>query len=390
MENIILQTDSYKVSHAEQYPPGTEQVYSYFESRGGKFNYVVFFGLQYYLKKYLEGPVVSIQGIDEAEHLLNQHFAGAIKFDRSKWEYIVDKYQGRLPVKIKAVPEGTVVPVRNVLMTIENTDPKCFWLTNYLETLLSQIWYPCTVATNSMEIRNLIHSFTEPTSENTNVDFKLHDFGYRGVSSQETSAIGSASHLLSFRGTDTLSSIKFIMEYYNTDKMPGFSVPASEHSTITSWGREREVDAYKNMLEKYPTGPMACVSDSYNIYEACWKLWGTELKDMVLERDGVLIIRPDSGNPPDVVLKVLNILGEFFGYTENELGFKVLNPKVRVIQGDGVNYEMIREIYEAITRDYGSANFMGKWAAENIGFGSGGALLQKMDRDTQKFAFKCS
>jgi nicotinamide phosphoribosyltransferase len=303
-----------------------------------------------------------------------------------------------LPVRIKALPEGTITPVRSVLMTVENTDPKCFWLTNYLETLLVQCWYPCTVATQSLEIKKVIAKYLLKTgcTDMSQILFKLHDFGYRGSTSQESAAIGASAHLLNFMGTDTVAGIELILNYYNNQigYMPGFSIPATEHSTITSWGREHEVDAYENMLKEYPKGTIACVSDSYNIYEACWKLWGTELKEQVLNRDGVLVIRPDSGNPPDVILKILNILGEYFGYSVNRAGYKVLNDKIRIIQGDGVNYQTIIDVYENITKAHssvmGEGRYVGKWAAENISFGSGGALLQKMDRDTQKFAFKCS
>lgn len=164
--------------------------------------------------------------------------------------------------------------------------------------------------------------------------------------------------------------------------MPGFSVPAAEHSTITAWGREHEADAYENMLTQFPSGLVAVVSDSYNIYEACEHLWGEMLKDKVLARDGVLVVRPDSGNPREVVLKVQDILGAKFGYTTNHKSYRVLNPKVRVIQGDGVNYWTIQDTLTAMNK--------AGWSADNITFGMGGALLQQLNRDTQKFAIKAS
>ncbi len=150
--NILLLTDSYKLTHWKQYPPGTEKVYSYFESRGGEFPEVVFFGLQYFIKKYLEGNVVNKEAIDEAEYIVSKHLSDKNLFNRKGWEYILKEYDGKLPVSIRSVPEGTVVPVSNVLITIENTDPNCYWLTNYLETLLVQTWYPITVATLSMHM----------------------------------------------------------------------------------------------------------------------------------------------------------------------------------------------------------------------------------------------
>jgi nicotinamide phosphoribosyltransferase len=380
--NIILKTDSYKLTHWKQYPENTQNVYSYFESRiGAKFKETVFFGLQYFLKEYLEGTVITLNKIQEAKRFTDQHLGPGL-FNENGWKYILDTYKGKLPVKICAVAEGTPVPESNVLMTIENTDPKCFWLTNYLETLLVQTWYPCTISTLSRENKKNIIRYLEETGDPKLIDFKLHDFGYRGVSSDEQAAIGAASHLVNFKGTDTLAGILMAQQYYNTKDMVGFSVPASEHSTITSWGRDHEADAMRNMLEKYPNGLVACVSDSWDIFNACSNIWGTELKDMVLNRNGTLVVRPDSGDPIKVVSQVIELLGEKFGFNTNKKGYKVLNDKIRVIQGDGINYEMIPNILEEMKYR--------KLSADNITFGSGGGLLQQVNRDTQRFAFKCS
>lgn len=380
--NILLLTDSYKLSHYKQYPPNTSQIYSYFESRGGKFDHITFFGLQYLLKNYLAGTVITQQKIDQAAKLYTAHFGKDTLFNRAGWQYILDKHQGRLPVRIKAVAEGMVVPAHQVMMTVENTDPACYWLTNFLETLLVQLWYPCTVATISREVRTLIQHYLEQTGDPQLIDFKLHDFGFRGVSSVESAGIGGAAHLVNFLGTDTVAALTFIQDFYETDEVAGFSIPAAEHSTITSWTQAGEQDAYSNMLAQYPTGLVAVVSDSYDVYHACEKLWGEALKEQVLQRNGTLVVRPDSGVPKDVVLKVVEILGEKLGYTTNAKGFKVLVPQVRVIQGDGVNYESIGEILANLA-NHG-------WSADNVAFGMGGALLQKVHRDTQKFAFKCS
>ena len=381
-------SDSYKVSHFVQYPPGTEVVYSYFESRGGKFPEVLFFGLQYIIKRYFTGRVVTIEKIREAEEYFQLHFGTLRNFNKEGWEYIVEKYDGHLPVSIKAVREGSVVPTHNVLATCENTDPKCFWLTNFLETLLVQAWYPCTVATNSRAQKLLIQEWMERTGcDLTTLDFKLHDFGFRGVSSVESSALGGLAHLVSFKGTDTMSAIVCGRHYYHCD-MAGYSIPASEHSTITSWGRDHELDAYRNMLVHYPEGIVACVSDSWDIFNATRNLWGHELRDMILSRhEGRLVIRPDSGDPPTVVVKCLELLGGPSGGFEHLVtrtctGHRLLPPQVRLIQGDAVCYEMIGKIYAAMAQ--------AGWAADNVGFGSGGALLQQMNRDTLKFAMKCS
>jgi nicotinamide phosphoribosyltransferase len=378
--NLLLLTDCYKLTHWKQYPPKTTKVYSYFESRGGDYDYTVFFGLQYLLKKYLEGKVVTQSKIDEAEEIAALALGEKRLFNRAGWEYILDNFDGALPASIKAVQEGTVVPTHNALITIENTDINCWWLTNYLETLLVQAWYPITVATQSREIKRLIFRFLKITGDLGLADFKLHDFGFRGVSSVESAGIGGAAHLVNFKGTDTIAALTVHRKYYG-HKMAGFSIPAAEHSTITSWGMENEVRAYENMLDQF-NGTRAVVSDSFNIFNACEKLWGEELKDKILNLNGSLIIRPDSGNPSEVVLKVIEILGEKFGSRVNSKGFRVLNDKVRVIQGDGVNYGSIKEILQTLLSN--------RWSADNISFGMGGALLQKLNRDTLKFAFKCS
>jgi nicotinamide phosphoribosyltransferase len=379
--NLVLQTDSYKFTHWKQYPPGTQFVYSYLESRGGMFEQTLFFGLQYYLREYLSGSVITEQDVHEARGFVDAHIGPGL-FNFEGWMHIVRRHEGRLPVVIKAVPEGSVVDVLNVLMTIENTDPKCYWLPNYLETLLLKVWYPITVGTLSHAIRTVFLAALERSGDPGLIDFKLHDFGYRGVSSEETAGIGAAAHLINFKGTDTVAGIRFLQHYYDSKEMEGFSIPAAEHSTITSWGRENEARAYDNMLTQFPTGLVAVVSDSYNVYEACEKLWGEVLRDKVLQRQGTLVVRPDSGYPRDVVLRVLEILGQKFGCETNSKGYRVLNPKVRVIQGDGVNYWTIQDTLTAMAR--------AGWSADNITFGMGGALLQQLNRDTQKFAFKTS
>ena len=378
-KNIILNTDSYKVSMFKQYPVGTTGVYSYIESRGGRYDRTVFFGLQAFIKEYLLDPLTQ-SDIDIAEEILTAH---GLPFNRAGWQYILDKHQGYLPVVIRAVPEGTVVPVSNVLATIENTDPECFWLTTWLETaLLRAIWYPTTVATQSWTIRKVILDALEKTGDPSLIDFKLHDFGARGVSSLESAGIGGAAHMVNFMGSDTVTGVLYAREFYNAG-VAAFSIPAAEHSTITSWGRDNEVDAYDNMLTQFakPGAIVAVVSDSYDIFNAASKLWGEELRQKVVDSGATVVIRPDSGDPDTVCRKLVQILGEKFGYTTNAKGYKVLN-NVRLIQGDGVNEHTIRTILGGFAA-YG-------WSADNIAFGMGGALLQQVDRDTQKFAMKCS
>jgi len=384
-ENLILLADAYKYAHHKFYYPGTTQIYSYLESRGGMFNETIFFGLQYFLKEYLQGPAFTQQDLDEADSFLQQVFERDDVFDKSKFQYILDRYNGHLPVKIKAVPEGTAVPTGNVLMTIENTDPECYWLTNFLETLLMQVWYPCTVATLSNQIRKVITQYYHETATDgaeAGIDFVLNDFGFRGVSSVESAKIGGAAHLLSFSGSDNLAGSGMAINYYDAKKVYGLSVPATEHSICTLLGREGELEIFKHVLRTFPTGTIACVSDSFNIFKACEEYWGTELRDEILNRKGTLVIRPDSGDPIMTLLEIFEILFTKFGFTENAKGYKVLPPQVRVIQGDGVNYNEIKNIYKALKENGISA--------ENLVLGMGGALLQKVDRDTQKFALKCS
>jgi nicotinamide phosphoribosyltransferase len=379
--NVVELTDSYKVSHWKQYPPKTTKIFSFFESRGGRFPEITFYGLQYYLKRYLEGSVVGRADLEEAEDDFNAHFGSGGLFNNAGWDRIRTVHGGRLPIVIHAVPEGLTIPTRNVLMTVENTDPELPWVTNYVETLLSMLWYPSTIATQSREMKKLVLRYLKDTGTPELIDFKIHDFGFRGSTSVESAGIGGSAHLISFKGTDTFQGIRVAKKYYG-EKMAGFSIPAAEHSTVTSWGKDGEVNAYRNMLEQFPTGLVAVVSDSYDIYHATKNLWGGKLRESVLAREGTLVVRPDSGNPPDVVHTVLDILGETFGFEVNAKGYKVLNPKVRVIQGDGIDYDMIGTILERLKST--------GWSADNIAFGSGGGLLQKVDRDTQKFAFKCS
>lgn len=377
--SIILNTDSYKCSMFKQYPPGTEYIYSYIESRGGVYDLTVMFGLQAFIKEYLTKPITQ-DDIDEAESIITAH---GEPFNREGWQYILDKHKGYLPLKIRAAKEGSVIPVRNVLATIVNTDPKVPWLTTWVETpLLRAIWYPTTVATQSWYIKQLIKGYLEKTGDPTTIDFKLHDFGARGVSSLESAGIGGAAHLVNFKGTDTLAALLIARKFYGDD-MAGYSVPAAEHSTITSWGRENEVEAYRNMLKQFakPGSVVAVVSDSYDIFNACRSLWGGELRQEVINSGATLVIRPDSGDPAKVVLQCLQILKEQFGFYINDKGYKVIN-NVRVLQGDGINWSSIRDILETITK----AGF----SADNVAFGMGGALLQKVDRDTNKWAMKCS
>ena len=383
--NLLLLADAYKYAHHKLYIPGTTKIYSYLESRGGTFPETVFYGLQYFLKEYLEGQAFTQSDIDEADEIMSAVFGRKDVFNKEIFEYILKVHHGKLPVRIKAVPEGSVVPVRNVLMTIENTDPKSYWLTNFLETLLMQVWYPSTVATLSREVRKIVEQYFEATADDSakaGIDFVLNDFGFRGVSSVESAGLGGSAHLLNFMGSDTVYASSFAKKYYHAEKVYGLSVPATEHSIMTLLGETGEAEVFQHILNSYPEGVVACVSDSYNIFHAVESLWGAQFKQQILDRKGTLVIRPDSGDPVKTLAKVFEILFEKFGFTVNSKGYKVLPPQIRVIQGDGIDMSSIPLIYESLKKN--------NISAENLVLGMGGALLQKVNRDTQRFALKCS
>lgn len=383
--SLIVRTDSYKFSQWLQYPADTVNISSYIESRGGE-RESVFFGLQAFIKDYLLDPITMLD-VDRAERLVLAH---GLPFNREGWEIIVNEHGGFLPLTIQAVPEGTVMPTHNVQVQVRLTkdDARLAWLVSYIETcLLRGVWYPSTVATKSRKFKKMIaaallRSSDVPVSEQ--IMFKLHDFGARGASSGETAMLGGMAHLVNFMGTDTAEALVGAMHYYNTEAVVGFSIPASEHSTITSWGREHEVDAYENMIDKF-SGPgkiYACVSDSYNLWDAISNLWGQKLHDKVISSGGTLVVRPDSGKPVEVVVKSLQLLATAFGTTTNRKGYKVLPSCVRLIQGDGINEESLPEILEAVMK----AGF----SIDNLAFGMGGGLLQAWNRDTLKYAMKAS
>jgi nicotinamide phosphoribosyltransferase len=379
--NPILTVDSYKASHFLQYPPNTTGMYSYLESRGGRWGSTVFFGLQYYLKEYLSQPICR-DDIEAADRFFGAH---GEPFNKAGWLRVLEKHDGFMPIRIRAVPEGTIVPTNNILMDVESTDAELPWVASWIETQLMRLWYPITVATQSYYIKKLIWSYLKETSNDAKAElsFKLHDFGGRGVSSGESAAIGGAAHLVNFMGSDTVEGILCANHYYR-EEMAAFSIPAAEHSTITMWGRDRELAAYRNMVTQFakPNALFACVSDSYDLWNVLENVWGGELRDELAASGATLVVRPDSGDPASVVLRCLQTLERKVGTETNLVGFKVLPKWLRVIQGDGINEESIAEILATLKAH--------QYSASNIAFGMGGALLQKLDRDTQRFAYKCS
>lgn len=381
-QNLIINTDSYKFTHWKMLSSDIEYIYSYGESRiGAMYPETVFFGLQYFLKQ-MNGSRVTMKDIDDAEELCKRHFLRDDLFNRAMWEHIVINYNGKLPLKIKAIPEGTSLPINNVYITIKNTDPKCPALTSHFESWLTHIWYPSNVATISRTVKLLLAKYLRYTSNDISaIDYMLHDFGYRGASSHESGCIGGAGHLVNFLSTDTLPALELVRKNYG-ETMTGFSIPASEHSIMTCLGKENEYKMIDDLLDKFPDGFLSLVLDSYSIYDAIDYL-GTKLRDKVLERKGgKLMIRPDSGDPETVTIKVFELLDKYFGHSLNEKGFKLFPPNIGVVYGDGLDIMLICKILDVLV--------VNKWCVSNMVFGMGGGLLQKHNRDTQKNSFKCS
>jgi nicotinamide phosphoribosyltransferase len=352
---------------------------SYIEARGR--GNLLFFGLQMYIQDYLLTPITQ-DNINKAVIFYEAH---GVPFDREMWQYILDTYQGYIPVRIEAPKEGQIIPNGNAVVVISCNDPKCFSAASWLETsLLRGVWYPSSVATYSYDCKQIIKKYMDLTSDTPeNMAFKLHDFGARGVSSGESAEIGGTAHLVNFMGSDTDEAVNRANEAYGcASGMAGYSIPATEHSTITSWGKENESAAYKHFLDTYlKKGKMcACVSDSYDIMNAC-DIWGTDHKDQIMNSGGTLVVRPDSGEPPITVLNVVRKLESYFGSTKNSKGFSVLPDCIRVIQGDGINKASIDEILSLLM-------FHG-YSADNVNFGMGGQLLQIINRDSFSFAMKC-
>lgn len=384
--NFILKTDSYKLCHWDMYAPDTKYVYSYFEARkGAKWNATTFFGLQPILQG-LEGVVVTQADLDEATALADVHLGPGL-FNREGWQYIIDVHGGRLPLEIRAVPEGKRIPIDNVLMTVVNTDPEVPWLTNYVESYLTHVWYPSTVATLSNEVkRTLMNYLLVQGSDPTTVNFMLHDFGYRGATTDTAAAIGGAAHLVNFMGTDTIPAMDLAIKSYHADiGSLAFSVPASEHSVMTAQGREGEYAVLDQLITNYPNGILSVVADSFDIYGFVNEV--VARKEQILARGGRFVVRPDSvtakhDTPEALTLWIVEKLWDGFGGTYTSANYSVLNDQVRVLWGDGIDPEGINSIVYTLQQN--------GYAAENMVFGMGGGLLQKVNRDTQRFAFKSS
>ncbi|MCA0756612.1 nicotinate phosphoribosyltransferase [Paenibacillus sp. N4] len=398
-----LLCDFYKVSHKNQYPKGTELVYSTWTARTSRLegvNEVVAFGFQSFIKQYVidyfnEHFFARSREEVAAEYKRVLKYAlGEENPDASHIEELHDL--GYLPIKIKAVKEGTLVPVRVPMLTIENTKPAFFWLTNYLETLMScQLWMPATSATLAFEYRKLLEEYALKTNGDASiVPFQGHDFSMRGMGALEAALGSSAGHLLSFTGTDTIPAILYMENYYNADmekELVGTSIPATEHSVMCAHGRD-EMASYRYLIkEVYPDGFVSIVSDT-------WDLWTVldvvirGLKEDILSRNGKVVIRPDSGDPVRIICGdpdgeseferkgVIELLWEIFGGTVTEKGCKQLDSHIGAIYGDAITIARCREICERLEAK--------GFASTNMVYGIGSFTYQYNTRDTFGFALK--
>lgn len=389
----ILLCDFYKTAHREQYPVGTTKIYSTWTPRTSRekgINKVVTFGIEGFIKEYL------------IDYFNKNFFERPLKEVKSKYERIIKNCLqkeevdtshiealhklGYLPIKICAVEEGTIVPVRVPMLTIENTHPDFFWITNYLETLMScMLWQPITSATISCQYRNILNNWYAITVEKgkeeeviSPVSFQGHDFSMRGMSSLESVELSGAGHLVNFVGTDSIPAIMYLEKNYNTDvekELVGTSISATEHSVQCAYGQEKEFETYKRLInEVYPKGMVSIVSDT-------WDLWNVinnylpKLHDDIMKRDGKIVIRPDSGNPVDIICGnpnsdnenerkgVVELLWEQFGGTITRQGYKLLDSHIGTIYGDAITLERCNEICQRLA--------IKGFASTNVVFGIG-------------------
>lgn len=398
-----LLCDFYKIGHREQYPTGTQKVYSTWTPRDSRLvgiNKVVNFGLQAFLKEYLIDYFNEYFFARPVEAIINE-YARVIKhtllIDNPETWHIEQLHEfGSAPLKISALKEGELVPIKVPMLTIENTHPDFFWFTNYIETLMSNsLWMPMTNATIAKEFRKILARYAQITGgDPTFVDFQGHDFSMRGMTCLEASKISGAAHVTSFKGTDTVPGILWTEEFYNANietELIGTSIPATEHSVMSAYGRD-EFNAYKTLMtERYPRGFLSIVSDTYNL----WDVLNTtirSLKDIILSRDGKVVIRPDSGDPVKIICGdpesdneferkgVMDILWEIFGGNVTEKGFKVLDPHIGCIYGDGITLARCEAICKGLMEK--------GYASTNMVFGIGSYTYQGSTRDTFGFALK--
>lgn len=402
----MLLKDAYKIDHKRQYSEGTQEVYSNFTPRTSRIediNAVVSFGTQYFVKEYLVkqfNEEFFSKPKEEVVKKYQRRINGILGPNNISMQHIADLHDlGYLPIEVKALPEGTVSPLRVPVLTIKNTLPEFFWLTNFLETLISAVlWHPMTSATIAYQYRKILNKYATETSDMPEfVQWQGHDFSMRGQTSIESALASGAAHLLSFSGSDTIPAVDFLEEYYgaNSDQeLIGGSVAATEHSVMTLAGKENENEFFDRLITQvYPEGIVSIVSDSYDY----WNVLGViipNLKEAIMKRNGKVVIRPDSGNPADILcgnfeggneiekIGTVEHLWNVFGGTINSKGFKQLDPHIGVIYGDSITLERANEICYRL-QDKG-------FASTNVVFGIGSYTYQYVTRDTFGFAMKAT
>lgn len=379
----ILDADSYKLGHFEIYRPDADWMMSYMESRGGDFPAVQWAGWQLLMLEYFSGTLTH----EQIDNLKSFALAHGEPFPEKQFRKVVDVYGGKFPITIKTVDEGSLVPTGNVLLTIEssNFDPDVMSLVSYFETKLMRVWYSTTVATLAYNMKKIGLKHLSETTNNPHdyIGFFVNDFGSRGTTDLNGSIFGGIGHLVNFIGSDNIPAILASMEAYNVNTPTAFSIRATEHSLQSFEGRAGEEKVFQRLLDVWGDNcdMFACVADTYDIYNFCENILARN-KERILNMRSKFICRPDSGLPKVMVIETLEMLGKVFGTTINENGYKVLNPKVGVIYGDGLNIDVLDEMFaEIISKG---------WCASNVVTGIGGKLLQDVNRDTQKFAIKCS
>jgi nicotinamide phosphoribosyltransferase len=380
--SLICRVDSYKFSHPFAYPRNIRGMSSYGEARMKRSDVVVPFGMQLLIKRFLTDRITQAD-VDAAEKFAIAHF-GRKLFDRKAWEKVVTAYGGKLPLIIRSVPEGTVMSGGLPLYSVTVLDEDLFWMSAGFETLIQRgIWYPTTIASRDLIIKRVIKAFYEHTGADMGLlPFSYHDFGGRGVSSAETAEIGGAAHLVSFLGSDTVEGI-LTANFYYKEAMAAYSVYATEHSIECSFGGgTQDALAYlRHQIAQAPAGSIvSIVIDGYDVYREA-ELLCTQLRDEIIAAQVKVVFRPDSGDMMEVVPRILRMQEQAFGVKMTHKGYKHIQH-VGVIQGDGVDHDSIVALLKLVT-DMG-------YSADCVIFGSGGDLLQKVNRDTLKFAQKAS
>lgn len=402
--NPLLLTDFYKVSHPFQYPKGTTLVYSNLTPRKSRLDIskMTFFGLQYFIKEYLIKQFNENFFNKPKEEIMKDYkrrITTSLGSDLQSYEHIEKLHDlGYLPIKIKALPEGTSVNMRVPVLTVVNTLPEYFWLTNFIESLMSSIlWQPCTSATIAKDYRRILDIYAKETGIHQDfVQWQGHDFSFRGMSSLESSMSSGMAHLLSFTGTDTIPAIYALEKYYNANaekELIGGSVPATEHAIMCSGSKDCEIETFKRLItEIYPNGIVSIVSDTWDLWKVCTE-YLVELKDIIMSRDGKVVIRPDSGDPVDIICGdpkgktenerkgVIELLWDVFGGTVTDEGYKLLDSHIGAIYGDSITRDRAISICERL---------MKKGFASQVVFGIGSYTYQYNTRDTFGTAMKAT